>query len=538
MDQVLTGYHVRDLTRRVRVNGTITYYQPGYYRPGSAIVLQSGGESLWVKTLTDTPLQIGDLADATGIPDVASGSPTLTHAEVEDKKEYLPIVPLNVTSRQLGDADMAGKHHNDLVSVEGQLVMEAREASQDEYILVNEGVLFSAIFHHPDPTSQLSIPAMREIPLGTKVRVTGICTLQDATLFTGQAPFEILLRSFDDIAVVAKPSLVSVRNLVLAVSVLLVLVITVAGWAWTLKRKVQRQTAALSTRIEAEAAMERATAERERRRSRILEEINGTAPLAGVLEQITELVSFSLKGAPCWCEVTDGARLGRYPQRPESLHLIGVEIPARSGAALGKLYVAFEAEAQPATQETDALSVGAKLATLAIETRRLYADLRHSSEFDLLTDIHNRGSLDRLLDSQIEEAREKAGIFGLIYIDLDEFKQVNDLYGHSVGDQYLKEVALRMKQQLRSRDMLARLGGDEFAVLVPTVRSRAEVEEIAQRLEHSFDAPYAIEGYELHGSASVGIALYPEDATTRDSLLSTADAAMYVSKHTRKESPA
>ena len=102
MDQVLTGYHVRDLTRRVRVSGTITYYQPGYYRPGSAVVLQSGGESLWVKTLTDSPLRIGDLADATGIPDVASGSPTLTHAEVVDKQEYVPIVPLKVTSRQLG----------------------------------------------------------------------------------------------------------------------------------------------------------------------------------------------------------------------------------------------------------------------------------------------------------------------------------------------------------------------------------------------------------------------------------------------------
>jgi diguanylate cyclase (GGDEF)-like protein len=176
------------------------------------------------------------------------------------------------------------------------------------------------------------------------------------------------------------------------------------------------------------------------------------------------------------------------------------------------------------------------LATLAIETRRLYSDLLHRSEFDLLTDIHNRFSLGKRLDAQIEEARENAGIFGLIYIDLDGFKQVNDLYGHHVGDLYLQEVAQRMKQQLRSHDLLARLGGDEFAVLLPKVRNRAGVEEIAQRLERCFDSPFAVGEIPLHGSASFGIALYPEDGATRDSLLSTADTAMYAVKNTKRQS--
>jgi diguanylate cyclase (GGDEF)-like protein len=177
------------------------------------------------------------------------------------------------------------------------------------------------------------------------------------------------------------------------------------------------------------------------------------------------------------------------------------------------------------------------LATLAIETRRLYDDLMHRSEFDLLTDIHNRFSLDKYLDAQIEVARSTAHIFGLIYIDLDEFKQVNDIYGHKVGDLFLQEVAVRMKRQLRSHDMLARLGGDEFAVLLAVVRSRTDVEEVALRLEHSLDEPFVTDGYSLHGSASVGIAIYPEDATTKDGLLSCADAAMYVAKYTKRQSP-
>jgi diguanylate cyclase (GGDEF)-like protein len=537
MNEVLTGLHVDDSTQRVRVNGTITYYQPGYYRPGSAIMLQNGTETLWVESLTDKPLRIGDLADATGIPDVVSGSPALTHAEVQDSGEYLPVAPLNVTWSQLGDADMAGQHHYDLVSIEGQVVMQNRGASQDEYVLTHGGQLFSAIFHHPDSTSQSLLPPMREVPLGSTIRVTGICILQDTTLFSGKAPFNILLRSFDDIAVVAKPSLLNIRNLTRAISLLLLAVIAVAVWGWTLRRKVHRQTAALTERIEAEAALERRMTQLEQRRSRILEDINGSQPLAGILEEVSELVSFSLDGVPCWCEVTDGARLGHCPPEPEKLRVVRAEIPARSGPPLGTIFAGFLPRTEPEGRETEALSMGSKLAALAIETRRLYADLVHRSEFDLLTDILNRFSMERSLEAQIEEARKDARIFGLIYIDLDDFKQVNDQYGHNVGDLYLQEVALRMKRQLRSHDLLARLGGDEFAVLVPMVRSRAGVEEIALRLEHSFDEPYALEGYVLEGSASVGIALYPEDATTRDSLLSAADAAMYVAKHTRHQAP-
>ncbi|HWG20333.1 MAG TPA: GGDEF domain-containing protein, partial [Terracidiphilus sp.] len=120
--------------------------------------------------------------------------------------------------------------------------------------------------------------------------------------------------------------------------------------------------------------------------------------------------------------------------------------------------------------------------------------------------------------------------FGLIYIDLDEFKQVNDRYGHRIGDLYLQEIAERMKRQLRPGDILARLGGDEFAALVPQVRSRADVEEIAGRLERCFDEPFSLDGYPLRGSGSVGIAVFPEDGATGDALLGAADATMYEAK--------
>jgi diguanylate cyclase (GGDEF)-like protein len=512
MDRVIAVYHSNDSTPRVLVHGSITYYLPG-----SAVVLQSGDKSIWINTLTYEPMRIGDAAEASGFPEVHDGSVNLSHGEIQDSHLPAPVTPQAVTWQRLSQMGYnAPGLHNELISIEGRVVTEVREASRDEFVLAIEGKLFSAVFRHPDGP----VPAAKVIPPGSKVRVTGICMQEVSDPFTTQIPFNILLRSLDDIVVVAQPSPVNTRNLLLALGVLLMVVFAVIARSWALERKVRRQTSAL--------------AHIEHRRGRILEDINGSRPLAEILEQITELVSFQLKGAPCWCEVADGARLGKYPKDPHGLRIVRAEIPARSGPPLGAFFVAYDPLAKTSANESETLSRAAGLAALAIETRRLYSDLLHRSEFDLLTDIHNRFSLEKLMDNQIEEARLEASIFGLIYIDLDSFKQVNDSYGHQAGDQYLQEVAIRMKRQLRPHDKLARLGGDEFATLVPLVRSRAEVEEIAQRLERSFDEPIVLEGLALTGSASVGIALYPEDGANRDDLLNAADAAMYIAKNAKR----
>jgi diguanylate cyclase (GGDEF)-like protein len=515
MDEIVIGTHIHDLTRRLRVHGTITYYQPG-----SAVVLQNGSSSLWISTQTSEPLQIGDIADASGFPDTHDNRLTLAHAEVQDSQLQAPVPPISATWQQLAfwGRSVLGGHEYDLVSIDGRLVAEVREATLDEYVLVADGREFTAIYHHPPPPRPL--PPMPQVPLDSTIRVTGICVPQDDEPFDDEAAFDILMRSFDDIQVVARPSMLNVLNMMIVAALLLAVVLVVGVRSLILERKVRRQTAAV--------------AYLEKRRRRILEDINGSRPLAEIVEQITEVVSFKLRGAPCWCEIAGGARLGNCPPSLKTMRLVQNEIPARSGTALGTISAAFDLLTKPRLEECEALSMGAGLATLAIETRRLYSDLLHRSEFDLLTDIQNRFSMERSLDALIQTARQTAGIFGLIYIDLDDFKLVNDKYGHHVGDLYLQEAASRMKRQLRPGDILARLGGDEFAVLVPVVRSRVDVEEIALRLERCFDEIFAIQGYALQGSASVGIALYPADASTMRALLRAADAAMYLAKNSRK----
>lgn len=525
MDEILSAYHEVSNSQRVRVQGTVTYYAPG-----SAVVLQNGTRSLWINTQSRSDIRLGDQADATGFPDVHDKFLKLRDAEVQDSHVSAPIEPVATTWQ-----DLAQSHHVfDLVSIEGQVVAEVREAVQDEYDLTSNGHLFTAIVRHAAPGTAGPLPAMRQIKPGTRVRITGICILEDSNPFNNDVPFDLLLRDYNDITVIARPSPLSVENLMRVVTILLVIVLAVSAWGWMLRRKVRQQTAALATRIEAEAALERRNAQVEQRRSRILEDINGGRPLAELLEEITGLVSFQLNGAPCWCEVADGARLGHYPPDLNGRRIVQQEIASRNGTRLGLLFAALTSPT-PLPEEGQAFFLGTRLATLAIETRRLYTDLVHRSEFDLLTEVHNRFSLDKQLDVLIARARDEASIFGLIYIDLDEFKQVNDVYGHRIGDLYLQEACTRMKHQLRAHDLLARLGGDEFAAVVPSARHRADVEEIALRLERCFDEPFHLGGHILHGSASVGIALFPEDGNNKDNLLSAADAAMYVAKNTRQE---
>jgi diguanylate cyclase (GGDEF)-like protein len=520
MAEVLSAYSSNDRTSRVRVRGTITYYEPG-----SAAVLQNGAMSLWISTHSSYPMRIGDVADATGFPDARDGFLKLLDGEVRDTNVFDPAQPAAATWRQLtswnsGDPD---GHQSDLVSFEGQLVASVRAGSEDDFVLSSDGRLFTAIYRHRQ--GNRTIRTMKEIPTGTRVRVTGICMAEHPDTIDPteqEVPFNILLRSFDDIAVIANPPVLNVRNLLLLAAFLLLLLIAAGTRALITERNIRRQNAKL--------------AHIERTRGRILEEINGSRPLAEIITEITELVSLSLRDALCWCQIRDGAQLGNRPHLVNEYRVVQEDISARSGPPHGTIYAAFHASLKPQSIEAEVLSRTAALASLAIETRRLYSDLVHRSDFDLLTDVHNRFSLEKYLDQLIEQSRQDAGIFGLLYIDLNEFKQVNDTYGHKVGDLYLQEIATRLKRQLRAMDMLARIGGDEFAVLLPNVRNRVEVEEVARRIERCVDGAFFVENSSIHGSASIGIAMYPEDAESRDAMLSAADATMYVNKQIRRES--
>lgn len=525
MNQILTGYHVTNSSRRVRVRGTITYYQPG-----AAAVLQDGDKSLWLMTSSIAPLHVGNAADATGFPELHDGQLALASAEIQDSGKPAPIQPKQATWDQLS----TGKELFDLVTIEGSVVAEVRGAAQDEYVIQANGDVFSAIYRHPADDDG-DAPPMKHVAAGSKVRVVGVCiTTHASSPLETRVPFDILLRTPDDVSIVEDAPWLTTANLAKIAGALFLVVLLCSIWALNLRRRVRRQTEAITAQSEADAEHQRRIAQLEQRRSRVLEDINSSRPLGDIVEHITEMVSYMLNGAPCWCQITEGPLLGRAPANKNSLRTISREILSRNGLVLGTIYAGLESMDANEKEEEEALTAGVRLATLSIETRKLYSDLVHRSEYDLLTDMYNRFSLDRNLLEMIEKARETGASFGLIYVDLDDFKLVNDMYGHHIGDQYLQEVSQRMKRQLRTGDVLGRLGGDEFAALVTVVRGRIDVEEIAQRLERCFDAPFTLAGYVLHGSASVGMAIYPTDGTTSDALMTAADSQMYSAKNSRR----
>ena len=118
----------------------------------------------------------------------------------------------------------------------------------------------------------------------------------------------------------------------------------------------------------------------------------------------------------------------------------------------------------------------------------------------------------------------------VMFIDLDDFKQVNDTYGHAVGDQLLREVASRLQKCIRSSDSVGRLGGDEFGIVLEGARLPAEAAQIGERIVTAMAEPIVVEGHRLTVAASIGIAIYPDDGTDAATLLKNADAAMYAAK--------
>ena len=172
------------------------------------------------------------------------------------------------------------------------------------------------------------------------------------------------------------------------------------------------------------------------------------------------------------------------------------------------------------------------IATISDITEKWAAQERISFlvNFDPLTELPNRGMLDGWMDFAIAEARRRIGRLAVLFVDLDNFKWVNDSLGHHVGDLLLIEVARRIKLVVRESDIVVRQGGDEFIVALQGLVEGREASRVAEKLLASFGQPIIVEGHRLHVGASIGISIFPEDGGDKDELLKNADAAMYEAK--------
>lgn len=156
--------------------------------------------------------------------------------------------------------------------------------------------------------------------------------------------------------------------------------------------------------------------------------------------------------------------------------------------------------------------------------------LYHQANHDALTNLPNRSLFKDRLAQTIHAAKRNEEKFALLFIDLDQFKKINDSLGHHIGDEVLIESAKRLQNTLRAEDSLARLGGDEFTIIIKDLRDNESAATVAQKIIASMQEPIKIKSHQLYVSSSIGISLFPDDATDANNLIKFADAAMYRAK--------
>ncbi|MGD0761890.1 MAG: EAL domain-containing protein [Roseiarcus sp.] len=320
-------------------------------------------------------------------------------------------------------------------------------------------------------------------------------------------------------------------------------------------------------------------------RTQILEMIATGAPLEDVLDRLVRQIESQLSGifasvllldddgarlrhgaapslAPAYTKAIDGIRIG--PQagscgtaayRREAVVVADVmtdplwadyrdlaaahglrscwatPILSHQGAVLGAFAMYSTTVREPTEAETRFIDIATRFAGIAIERKLAEDRIQFMANHDALTGLPNRALLDDRLSQALLYAQRYDRWAAVAFVDLDNFKSINDSLGHNAGDELLKTVAKRMVACLRAMDTVARLGGDEFVVLLVDLPKSADlISATVQKLRSAIAEPVCLEGHELRVTSSLGVANYPGDGADADALIANADAAMYRAK--------
>jgi diguanylate cyclase (GGDEF)-like protein/PAS domain S-box-containing protein len=172
-----------------------------------------------------------------------------------------------------------------------------------------------------------------------------------------------------------------------------------------------------------------------------------------------------------------------------------------------------------------------RLSQLNNELKRKEKVIEKLAYYDQLTGVANRALFDKFADRYLNRARENGTMLALMFVDVNEFKQINDTYGHNTGDKVMTRVASLLTESTRKNDIVCRYGGDEFLVLIPDIRERSDLPRIVARIYENKKRQIHQDGYEIRLSLSIGISLYPADGETIEALVEQADRFMYADKN-------
>lgn len=245
----------------------------------------------------------------------------------------------------------------------------------------------------------------------------------------------------------------------------------------------------------------------------------GTAAFTGK-RVIVEDISSHAYWTP-WQVLAAKAELGSCWSQP---------IITASGQVLGTFALYHKDKRSPGAMDIKLIEQFASLASIAIEKNKISQQIWQQANFDDLTALPNRNRMRVLLNQAIKNAHAGNRQLAVLFLDLDNFKDVNDTLGHASGDMLLQKSARRIAKCIGANDTVARLGGDEFVVIMSDLVERDRAEQLAQRLLNKLSRPFRLNDEVVQTSVSIGITHYPEDGLTLDNLLKNADQAMYGAK--------
>jgi diguanylate cyclase (GGDEF)-like protein len=259
---------------------------------------------------------------------------------------------------------------------------------------------------------------------------------------------------------------------------------------------------------------------------RILEMVAARDPLPAVLERLVAMTEQRCPGLRCAVLLPEDA-----DELPPGLQPVQAEpIRSHDGQVLGSFAAYADLARDVSPFEHQSIASAARLAGIAIERQRAEQRIRHMAHHDELTGLPNRALLNDRLGQALAVARRSGRSLGLLFLDLDGFKDINDSLGHPVGDRLLQSVAERLRGLVREGDTVARLGGDEFVVMLVNLAQADDALKIARSIALALARPHAVDEHRLHVTASIGVAAFPDDGDSAAALLQHADVAMYRAK--------
>jgi diguanylate cyclase (GGDEF)-like protein len=213
-----------------------------------------------------------------------------------------------------------------------------------------------------------------------------------------------------------------------------------------------------------------------------------------------------------------------------SLDWLGVPLTTGTQTIGALVLQSYSGTLRYTDQDKELLQFVSSQVATAIERKSNHSRLAFLAQYDQLTELPNRALFLDRLHSSLQRAQSESLCLAVLYLDMDNFKHINDNYGHTTGDHLLKEVAQRLKQCVRDSDTIGRLGGDEFAVVLDNISKAEDASVVAEKILASLSEEYRLEGQILTSAPSLGIAVYPEHGQNDLQLVRRADEAMYVAK--------